>query len=80
MLSCEETRIVMTGVVITSVMISQPWNITAIAASHINMKYSGDETADSAVNDPLLKQREGGDEEEEPVVSPDSIIISRLEH
>ena len=26
--------------------------------SHINMKYSGDETADSAVNDPLLKQRE----------------------
>ena len=57
----------MTGVIITSVMISQPWNITAIAASHINMKYSGDETADSAVNDPLLKQREGGDEEE-PVV------------
>ena len=48
----------MTGVVITSVMISQPWNITAIAASNINMKYSGDETADSAVNDPLLKQRE----------------------
>ena len=47
----------MTGVIITSVIISQPWNITAIAASNINMKYSGDETADSAVNDPLLKQR-----------------------
>ena len=66
----------MTGVVITSVMISQPWNITAIAASNINMKYSGDETADSAVNDPLLKQRE----ERRKIVIPDSIIISRLEH
>ena len=59
-------------------MISQLWNITAIAPSHINMKYSGDLPADSGVNDPLLKQREER-REGEPVVNPDWIIIW-LEH